>query len=60
VQSSFDFTAAHPRHDRHAEGIGEHQLVVSFATGRPMIEAEDSRVIIRGHGNMTRLLDEQF
>ena len=60
VQSSFDFTAANPRQNRRAEGIGEHQLVVSFATGVPMIEAEDSRVIIRGHGNMTWLLDEKL
>jgi hypothetical protein len=60
VHSSFDFTATHPRQNRRAEGIGEHQLVVSFATGRPMIETEDSRVIIRGHGNMTGLLNERF
>ena len=60
VQSSFDFTATNPRQNRRAEGIGEHQLVVSFATGRPMIEVEDSRVIIRGRGNMTWLLHERF
>ncbi len=59
VQSSFDFTALNPRQNRRAEGIGEHQLVVSFAKSEPVIEAEDSRVIIRGHGNMTWLLDER-
>jgi hypothetical protein len=59
VQSSFDFTALNPRQNRRAEGIGEHQLVVSFAKSEPVIEAEDSRVIIQGHGNMTWLLDER-
>ncbi len=58
VRSSFDFEATNPRQDRRSLGIGEHDLVVSFASGRPVIEAEDSRVIIRGQGNMTSLLGE--
>jgi hypothetical protein len=56
VRSSFDFDAGNPRQRQRALGIGEHELVVSFSTGRPVIESENSRVIRRGHGNMTWLL----
>lgn len=58
VRSSFDFTATNARQGRRSLGLGEHELVVSFSSGRPMIVAEDSRVVIRGHGNMTPLLRE--
>jgi hypothetical protein len=56
VRSSFDFDAGNPRQRQRALGIGEHELVVSFASGTPVIESENSRVIRRGHGNMTWLL----
>jgi hypothetical protein len=58
VRSSFDFDAGSPRQRQRALGIGEHELVVSFSSGRPVIESENSRVIRRGHGNMTWLLRE--
>lgn len=58
VWSSFDFTAANSREDRHSEGIGEHELVVSLAGEKPVIESETSRVVIRGRGNMSWLLDD--
>ena len=57
VRASFDFAATNSRGDRRSRGVGEHELVVSFVDGRAMIVAEDSRVIIRGHGNMTQFLD---
>jgi hypothetical protein len=60
VRSSFDFTAASSQLDRRSLGIGEHELVVSFTRGMPMIVSEDSRVIIRGRGNMTQFLRERF
>ena len=60
VKSSFDFTASSTQLDRRSLGIGEHQLVVSFIRGRPMIVSEDSRVIIRGRGNMTQFLRQRF
>jgi hypothetical protein len=56
VRSSFDFDAGNPRQRQRALGIGEHELVVSFSSGRPVIESENSRVVRRGHGNMTWLL----
>jgi hypothetical protein len=31
-----------------------------FANGKPVIVAEDSAVVIRGHGNMTELLKENL
>lgn len=60
VLSSFDYTAASTQNDRRSLGIGEHELVVSFTRGRPFIVSENSRVIIRGRGNMTRFLRQRF
>jgi hypothetical protein len=60
VRSSFDFTAATARGDRRSLGIGEHELVVGFTLGNPVIIAENSRVIMRRHGNMTRFLKDGF
>lgn len=48
VQSSFDFEAANSKLDRHARGVGTHELVVSFAGERPVIISESSRVMRRG------------
>jgi hypothetical protein len=48
VWSIFEFSAAHPRQGRRSVGIGEHELVISFAGGRPVIAAENSRVLHRG------------
>jgi hypothetical protein len=56
VRSSFDFDASNSRQSKRALGIGEHELVVSFSSGSPVIEAENSRVVRRGHGNLTWLL----
>jgi len=56
VRSSFDFDAGNSRQGQRSLGIGEHEIVVSFSGDRPVIEAENSRVIRRGHGNMTSLL----
>ncbi len=47
VWSIFDFRAADPRQGRRSVGIGEHELVISFSGGRPMIAAENSRVLRR-------------
>lgn len=58
VRSSFDFSAANSREDRHSEGIGEHELVVSLAGERPVIASENSRVVLRGRGNMSWLLED--
>jgi hypothetical protein len=60
VRSSFDYSAASIQNDRRSLGIGEHELVVSFTRGRPFIVSENSRVIIRGRGNMTRFLRQRF
>jgi hypothetical protein len=56
VRSSFDFDAGNSRQGHRSLGIGEHEIVVSFSGERPVIEAENSRVVRRGHGNMTSLL----
>ena len=58
VRASFDFDASDAGRGRRSEGLGEHELVVSFSSGRPIIVSEDSRVIIRGRGNMTNLLPD--
>jgi hypothetical protein len=57
VRSSFDFEAANARNGQRASGIGEHELIVSFASGKPVIVSENSRVIRRGHGNLTPLMN---
>jgi hypothetical protein len=48
VWSIFDFSASNARQGRRSQGIGEHELVVSFADGRPVIASENSRVLRRG------------
>ena len=60
VRSSFDFEARNPGSGRRAQGVGEHELVMIFANGKPVIAAEDSAVVIRGHGNMTEMLKENL
>ncbi len=47
VRSIFDYTAANAALGRRSRGSGDHELVVSFAGGRPVIAAENSRVIRR-------------
>ncbi len=47
VQSTFDFVAANSALDRRSRGVGTHELVVSFAGGRPIIISESSRVLSR-------------
>jgi hypothetical protein len=48
VWAIFDFAAADPDHGRRSLGIGEHELVVSLSSGRPVIVSETSRVLHRG------------
>jgi hypothetical protein len=48
VWSLFDFSAGNPDQGRRSRGIGEHELVVSFLTDRPVIVSETSRVLRRG------------
>jgi hypothetical protein len=59
VRSSFDFRSNNTNQQRESIGLGEHELVVSFATGSPLIVSENSRVVIRGQGNLTPLLKEK-
>jgi hypothetical protein len=47
VRSLFDFSASDPRRGRRSLGTGEHELVVSFASNRPAIAVENSRVLKR-------------
>jgi hypothetical protein len=56
VLSTFEFSAGNSQRGRRSLGIGEHELVVSFSNARPVITSEDSRVVIRGRGNMSALL----
>jgi hypothetical protein len=60
VRSSFDFQATNTQRGQRSSGVGEHELVVAFTNGMPMIVAENSQVIIRGHGNMTELLGDDL
>jgi hypothetical protein len=48
VWAIFDFSAAGSGQDRRSVGIGEHELVVSLSSGRPVIVSETSRVLHRG------------
>jgi hypothetical protein len=48
VWAIFDFSAADAGQSRRSLGIGEHELVVSLSSGRPVIVAETSRVLHRG------------
>ena len=57
VRASFDFLATNPHEGRRSLGIGEHELIVSFTGERPTIVAENSRVVLRSHGNMNSLLE---
>ena len=59
VWAIFDFSAGDAR-GRRSRGIGEHELVVSLSSARPVIVSENSRVVLRGHGNMTSLLKEEL
>jgi hypothetical protein len=52
VRSIFDYTAANAALGRRSRGTGNHELVVSFAGGRPVIAAENSRVISRGSARL--------
>jgi hypothetical protein len=60
VWSIFDFSAGNSRQGRRSRGIGEHELVVSLSSGRPVIVSENSRVVLRGRGNMTEFLKEEL
>ncbi len=44
----FDFLAGNRRQGRRSVGIGDHEIVVSFSSGKPVIVAENSRVLRRG------------
>jgi hypothetical protein len=48
VWSLFDFAAGNPDQGRRSRGIGEHELVVSFLSHKPVIVSETSRVLRRG------------
>ena len=48
VWAMFDFSASNSQESRRSRGIGEHELVVSLAGDRPIITAENSRVLRRG------------
>jgi len=47
VWAIFDFSAASSSQGRRSRGIGEHEIVVSLSSGRPVIVAETSRVLLR-------------
>ena len=48
VWTIFDFSAASNGQGRRSLGVGEHELVVSLSSGRPVIVSETSRVLHRG------------
>ena len=48
VGTTFDFIAADPRRRRRSEGVATLELTVSTAGARPVIVAEDSRIVRRG------------
>lgn len=48
VRTVHDFTAASPGRGARSQGVGELMLTVSFASGRPVIVEEASRVLRRG------------
>ncbi|MBZ6077539.1 hypothetical protein [Microvirga puerhi] len=48
VQAIFDFTAAHPKRGRQAQGVGALQLIVTFVDNQPVIAAESSIVLDQG------------
>ena len=48
VWTLFDFAAASSDRGRRSRGIGGHELVVSFSSGKPVIVSESSKVFRRG------------
>ncbi len=48
VWAIFDFSASGYSQGRRSLGIGEHELVVSLSSGRPVIVSETSRVLHHG------------
>jgi hypothetical protein len=48
VWAVFDFSAASSGRGQRSLGIGEHELVVSLSSGRPVIVSETSRVLHHG------------
>jgi hypothetical protein len=48
VWAIFDYSAASSDQERRSQGIGEHELVVSLTGAKPVIVAENSRVLRRG------------
>lgn len=48
VWAVFDFSAASSGRGQRSLGIGEHELVVSLSSGRPVIVSETSRVLQHG------------
>jgi hypothetical protein len=48
VWAVFDFSAASPGRGQRSLGIGEHELVVSLSSGRPLIVSETSQVLHHG------------
>lgn len=48
VRTVHDFSAASPGRGARSQGVGELMLTVSFASGRPVIVEEASRVLRRG------------
>jgi hypothetical protein len=45
VETYFTYRAQHPRAGRSAKGLGSLELLVDFASGRPLIISESSRVL---------------
>jgi hypothetical protein len=48
IETMFSYEAANPRTGRKSQGLGSLKLVVDFASGRPLITSESSRVLDRG------------
>jgi hypothetical protein len=48
VRTAFTFMAISPDRGRRSQGVGNLELEISFARGRPVIVAETSRVVQRG------------
>jgi hypothetical protein len=45
VETYFTYRAQHPRAGRSAKGLGSLELLIDFASGRPLIISESSRVL---------------
>jgi hypothetical protein len=50
IETYFTYRAKNPRTGRSAKGLGSLELVVDFASGRPLILSESSRVLRQGIG----------